>query len=315
MSIVNHCPSVKSWRIAEQSDDIYIRSLEQGQVLFFPGLAFDDHVVDELLTPDVLSEKSKNVSYDPNTASAKGCADHCGEIKAMMAHYAQSTSGLLENLLPHYRGKLILGKTSYRPVQTEGRKSSYRKDDSLLHIDSFPSMPVHGKRILRVFSNINPYGETRDWRVGASLENAFDHCLDSVRPPLPFIRRVMSWLKLTKSYRSEYDHYMLNLHHAMKRDPHFQVNAPQERMNFPARSSWLVFTDQVPHAAMRGQYLMEQTFYLDVEDMLQPETSPLYRLRKRLQAVKKIRNRREWKLAGLVFLSALPPSMLLLMTD
>lgn len=86
-------------------------------------------------------------------------------------------------------------------------------------------------------------------------------------------------------------------------------------MSFPPRSSWLVFTDQVPHAAMRGQYLMEQTFYLEVEDMLQPETSPLHRLRERLQAVKKIRNRREWKLAGLIFLATLPSSMLLLMTD
>lgn len=220
-SIVKHCPSVKSWRMTAQDDDAYTRSLEKGQVLFFPDLAFDDHVAAELLTPDILSEKAKNVSYDPATARIKGCAHHRSEIKAMMADYAQATAGLLENLLPHYRGKLVPGKTSYRPVQTKGRKSSYRKDDSLLHIDSFPSNPVHGRRILRVFSNINPHGETRDWRVGASLENAFDHCLDSIRAPLPFIRRIMNWLGLTKSYRSEYDHYMLHLHHAMKRDPHY----------------------------------------------------------------------------------------------
>ena len=315
MSIIQHCQSIERWQTAAQSDDNYTRSLEKGQVLFFPQLAFDDHFSADLLTPEILSEKAKNVSYDPNTGSIKGCAHRSEDIKTMMADYAKSSAMLVESLFPHYRGKLTPGKTSYRPVQTKGRKSSYRKDDSLLHIDSFPSMPVHGKRILRVFSNINPHGETRDWRVGASLDDAFDHCLENVKPPIPFTRKLMDWLGLTKSYRSEYDHYMLHLHHAMKRDPHFQVNTPQQHVNFPPRSSWLVFTDQVPHAAMRGQYLMEQTFYLDVEDMLQPETSPLYRLRKRLQAMKKIRNSREWKLAGFVFLTALPSSILLMMAE
>ena len=36
----------------------------------------------------------------------------------------------------------------------------------------------------------------------------------------------------------------------------------------------MVFSDQVLHAAMGGQHMLEQTFYLDVADQQQPDTSP-----------------------------------------
>ena len=47
-------------------------------------------------------------------------------------------------------------RTSYRPQPAVGRDVSWRKDDSRLHVDAFPSRPNRGERILRVFSNVNP---------------------------------------------------------------------------------------------------------------------------------------------------------------
>lgn len=44
--------------------------------------------------------------------------------------------------------------------------TSWRKDDSRLHVDAFPSRPNYGERIIRIFTNINPHGEARSWRVG-----------------------------------------------------------------------------------------------------------------------------------------------------
>jgi hypothetical protein len=37
----------------------------------------------------------------------------------------------------------------------------------------------------------------------------------------------------------------------------------------------VVFTDQVLHAAMDGQYLFEQTFHIPVAAQRQPDLSPL----------------------------------------
>lgn len=49
----------------------------------------------------------------------------------------------------------------------------------------------------------------------------------------------------------------------------------KQRIDFPAHSTWLVFTDHVSHAALSGQFLLEQTFYLPVDAMVAPEKSPL----------------------------------------
>jgi len=48
---------------------------------------------------------------------------------------------------------------------------------------------------------------------------------------------------------------------------------PVRLVNNP--ESWIAFTDQVSHAAMAGQYQLEQTFLLPVDAMRSPEQSPL----------------------------------------
>ena len=68
---------------------------------------------------------------------------------------------------------------------------------------------------------------------------------------------------------------MLQLHDLMKADTEYQQGAVQTRVEFPAGSTWIAFTDQVSHAAMAGQYQFEQTFLLPVDAMQRPEHSPL----------------------------------------
>ena len=68
---------------------------------------------------------------------------------------------------------------------------------------------------------------------------------------------------------------MLQLHDRMKADLHYQSTAEQTACAFQAGSTWMAFTDQVSHAAMAGQYALEQTFYLPVEYMADPSQAPL----------------------------------------
>ena len=37
-----------------------------------------------------------------------------------------------------------------------GRRTSWRKDDTRLHVDAFPTRPMRGRRIMRLFSNVHP---------------------------------------------------------------------------------------------------------------------------------------------------------------
>jgi hypothetical protein len=61
----------------------------------------------------------------------------------------------------------------------------------------------------------------------------------------------------------------------MKADLRYQAEAPHTAIDFPAGSTWIAFTDQVSHAAMAGQYQLEQTFLVPVTAMERPDLSPL----------------------------------------
>jgi hypothetical protein len=181
----------------------------------------------------------------------------------------------LHNLLPMYRAGLRRGRTSLRPAEVAGRASSWRKDDTRLHVDSFPSQPTKGKRLLRVFSNVNPHGRPRRWRVGEPFAAVARRFWPKLRSPLPGSGLLLRLFHVTKSTRTGYDHFMLQLHDAMKSDGDYQQRAEQVVHDFPAGSTWVCYTDQVSHAALAGQHQFEQTFRLPVGRMHDVVTSPL----------------------------------------
>jgi hypothetical protein len=254
-----------------------LRALEQGQVLYFPDLVFPLSRAEERLLDPAILTRSKNVSYDPASGKLGGTVCRGPEaesLKGLLHRYADAALGLFQQLLP-YGTALRRERTSLRPAAIAERVTSWRKDDKLLHVDSFPSSPVQGRRILRLFCNINPHGQPRRWRVGEPFPRVAGRFWPRMAPPRWLSRRALAWLGLTKGMRSEYDHYMLQIHDAMKADAHYQQNAPQEAFDFPAGSAWGCFTDQVSHAATAGQHQLEQTFTLTVEAMQDRHTAPL----------------------------------------
>ena len=253
-------------------------SLESGKVVYFPNYSFSLQPDEQhLLSESVLNPKHKNISYDYCSQRLAGVSSGgpTPTIKTVMNRFAEFSRELLETTLPHYSDALCWGRTSYRPAEIKGRKTSKRKDDTRLHVDSFSATPVNGLRILRVFCNINPHGEPRVWHVG----EPFSDVLAKFSPRIPAYSvkraKLLKLVKATKTLRSPYDHYMLYLHDRMKLDDKYQQKVTKHRVDFPPQSTWLVFTDHVSHAALNGQYLLEQTFYLPVSSMENPSHSPL----------------------------------------
>ena len=271
---------VESWSgpFAPDLQQRAIASLEAGQVLFMPGLAQRLNDAErQLLAQAATGEGSKNISYDPASGQSKGAADSGtgAALTALMHGYAMQTRALLAALMPRYASHLEFGRTSYRPAEIAGRGSSWRKDDRRLHIDAFPSRPSQGWRILRVFSNVNPDGEPRRWRIGEGFEEHAARFLPQLRPAAPGVAGVLSLVGATRGRRSAYDHFMLALHDASKRDAAYQRDAAAALFDFPAQSTWMVFTDQVPHSALAGRAVFEQTFSLDPAAMAEPQRAPL----------------------------------------
>ena len=264
-----------------------VRALERGDVLFFPDLPFaiESHE-SAVFSPAILSS-AKNASFDPSTGRVRGTTMIRGKgapgsenvdlahLAGLMRRFSDSANLLVNGLFPAYARKIQRARASFRPAEIAGRSSSWRKDDTRLHVDSFPASPVQGRRILRLFTNVNPAGKPRSWRVGAGFEAVASRFAGALTMPWPGSALVLRALQVTKSCRSPYDALMLQLHDRMKEDAEFQEQSPQTLIDFPAGSTWLAFTDEVPHAAMAGQYQLEQTFLLPVSAMIDERRSPL----------------------------------------
>ncbi len=263
-----------------------VKNLEASQLLLFPQLSFELLPEERILLSEaILSGKRKNISFDKYSQTLGGCNDTANKplVTQMMRRFINQTEHLLHLLLPEYQDDLIPGRTSFRPAKVEGRKAdSYRKDDSLLHVDAFPSTPMQDLRILRFFANINPNNQPRTWRVGEPFEQLAERFVSNISAPTPGSSKLMQWLHLTRKYRTRYDHYMLKLHNKMKADQNYQQQVSQSTIELPANSCWMVFTDSVSHAAMAGQFCLEQTFYLPIKAMQNSKQSPQHILQQQL---------------------------------
>jgi 3-deoxy-D-manno-oct-2-ulosonic acid (Kdo) hydroxylase len=266
------------WRpvLAPGVHEAAVRAIEDGGVLVLPhvGFALSDHER-RFLSPDWSDGRAKNISLDgTRLKGARGGREDLSELTAMVARFAHNAADLVVTLFPRYAPFVQRARTSYRPQPAVGRRVSWRKDDSRLHVDAFPSRPNHGERILRVFSNVNPVAD-RVWRVGEPFEAVARKFLPRIREPLPGSAVVLAALKVTKQRRSAYDHLMLNLHDRAKEDMAYQRDCAQQVVHFAPGTTWMCFSDQVMHAAVSGQYMLEQTIHLPVAALYDPARAPL----------------------------------------
>ena len=253
-----------------------VLTLEGGGVLVLPHLAFNlrpDEV--RFLSPQWSDGRAKNISFDGRALKgARGTAEELTALQAMVMRFATGAANLVAALFPRYAPYVRSARTSFRPQPATGRAVSWRKDDSRLHIDAFPSRPNRGERILRVFCNVNRT-EDRVWRVGEDFAVMARQLLPRVRRPWPGAPALLSLLRVTKGARSDYDHLMLGLHDRAKEDMAYQRDCAQQVVRFAPGTTWLCFSDQVMHAAVSGQYMLEQTINLPVAALYDAATAPL----------------------------------------
>lgn len=258
-----------------------VQTLEHGSVLVFPRVNFAlSEPERRFLSPRWSDGRAKNISFDgAKLKGARGTPGEQRDLAAMIARFAGDATSLVTHLFPSYARHLKRARTSYRPQPAVGRSTSWRKDDSRLHVDAFPSRPNRGERLLRVFANVNPT-EDRVWRVGEPFETMAKALLPRVGRPLPGAAVALAALFVTKGLRSEYDHLMLGLHDQAKADLGYQRQCEQQQLRFAPGTTWICFSDQVMHAAVSGQYMLEQTIHLPLEALHDRSRSPLAVLRR-----------------------------------
>ena len=274
--------------------EIWCRQLEEGNILFFPQtpIALDEDDLHFLRTLEQTSSGlHKNLAYKPvvdrvSGADMKSADAAAGErLHRILREYSQNVTRFLTGFLAPYQSRWRLDYGSFRPQEEQGRDLSLRKRNDLMHTDAFPTRPTHGARILRFFNNLHPT-RTRDWITG----EPFGALVPQFAPRQIALPREQSTLMRVTAKaacalglgravpalkRSPYDDFMMRFHNFLKENAEYQAQGKREASFYPPGSSWMVYTDMVPHAVLAGQYALEQTYLIASEAMIAPEHSPL----------------------------------------
>jgi len=272
---------------AEPCEEYYL-ALERGNILYFPHTPFalskDER---DVLRSTGLSSGShhKNIAYRPAEDRVTGfdpaAVSDPEKLRTVMRSYSERALAFLWKLLPRYMENAHVDFASFRPQEEEGRDLPTKKRNDLLHVDAFPTRPTRGDMILRFFTNIHqtkprvwmtsdPMGALAPrYATDAGLREAAMH------PKGTFANRVLGALGGVDAKRSAYDRFMLGFHDYLKFNGEYQQSCAKYRFEFPPDSTWMVFTDVVPHAVLSGQYALEQTVIVGRESLAGRENAPI----------------------------------------
>jgi hypothetical protein len=267
--------------------------LEAGQILYFPQTPLAINKSDrEFLLSQQQADSSlhKNISYRPREDvlrgfAAKNPAD-VERLHGILRSYSQQATRLLANLLAPYASQWKLDFASFRPIEEQNRDLPLTRRNDLLHVDSFPTRPTHGSRILRFFTNINPT-QPRVWLTSMRFPDiarnfaraaGLDNIANDEKSISRRVARQFAALRRAVGMRapdfSAYDRFMLRFHDYLKGSDEFQHSSETIKLEFPPNSTWMAFTDSVPHAVLSGRFAMEQTYLIPESALLAPQRSP-----------------------------------------
>ncbi len=269
----------------EPREENYLQ-LERGNILFFPRTPFalSEEERDVLRSTGLTSgSHHKNIAYRPSSDKVTGFdkVSDPEKLRGVMRSYSERLLGFMRTFLPRYMDNCRIDFASFRPQEEEGRDLPVKKRNDLLHVDAFPTRPTGGDLILRVFTNINAT-QSRVWLTSDPFEMlAHRYAMDAGLPRIaaspdgPLLSRLLHAVGLPVVQRSAYDRFMLGFHDYLKFNREYQATCAKYRFEFPPDSTWMVFTDIVPHAVLSGRYALEQTAIVRRQSLAGTDHAPI----------------------------------------
>ncbi len=257
--------------------------LEQGEVVYFPQAPFalpagEDHQF--LLRQNMGVAVHKNISYNPHTDRVGGfvrqSAGQQETLRRILADFARSVTAWVGKALPRYAGGCAPDRVSFRPEEESTRKLRLKARNDLIHVDAFPGRPAQGRRILRVFANINPT-EPRVWATAEPLPVLLGRYRKQVEGQSDWLRliggKLVELFRPAQARRAPSDWFMLRMHDHLKGSEAFQQGG-RRLWHFPPGAAWLAMTDGCSHAVLRGRFALEHSYFVAPGVLVRPDLSP-----------------------------------------
>jgi hypothetical protein len=263
--------------------------LERGEIETFPCCPFPLPTAEDLAflrTQRARGSTHKDISLNPARHFVTGfrheTPTQVARLYRVLRDFSQNATAWLASQLPQYTRSWQPDRVTFRSEEEATRKLRLTARNDLLHFDAFPSRPTRGWRILRLFVNVN-VADPRIWVTSSTFGQVFATYGTAAglptKSPIGWARRLgqgmVRLLQPGARARTAYDSYMLRLHHYLKTCDAFQERAPRRLTHFPPGSAWLLLTDAVSHAELRGQFALEQSFFIAPETLALPAESPL----------------------------------------
>ena len=269
----------------------FAQRLERGELLFFPVCPFrlpeGDDTAFLLAQPGAALawQESRFDAEDEELQGPQPADSPDGErLTRLLNEFSSHATDWLADKLPEYAGAWSRDRAVLRSEEEATRRRRVHERTDLLHIDSFPERPAVGRRILRLFVNINPH-EPRVWQTSEGFSALLDRFARRNRIPALSEREWCAPLNVFQRLlqrdwagRSPYDSFMLKLQQSLRADDTFQEKSARRIWHFPPGSAWLLFTDDLSHAELRGQHALEQSYFVPQHTLVRPELAPLRQL-------------------------------------
>lgn len=202
----------------------------------------------------------------------------------VLTNFAAGVGDWLAKLLPEYARAWRPGPATWRHEEEAVRRSTHSGRNDLLQLDAVATQPT-GARLLRVFVNLHE-SDPRVWATSDTFASLLERYGDTVGLPGRNSSRsrwgqgLLSLFRLGETEHSEYDRFMRRLADFLKSNDDFQERAPRRLWRFQPGEAWIAFTDGMAYAELRGQYALEQSFFVPTQVLAKPELAPVSLLEK-----------------------------------
>lgn len=199
-------------------------------------------------------------SLKPHRFVKNPCAN---EFESFLRDFQAETNKVLKVVLGFQEQYLHPDRVTWRPYELATVSRRWNARDDLFHIDSFSSRPTYGRRILRLYYNASS-ADFVVWSHTFNIRNYIES--GSFQSP---------GQNSQVAADSTFDGWLSRVHDQMKRNEQFQETAPRVLHRFAPGDSWVALTDACLHSHLRGEWLMDASWFVSCPELMASHYSPL----------------------------------------